>query len=346
MLAKSLTLSSDNITYDLEDAVTESAKPAARTALRAHLESLVPTSSSSGSTASRNTGHHSGEIAVRINAVSSRHALADLTELGPLALAAVDAIVVPKVDSAADLTFVSDVVRHILGTRASDRDLSSPLPLPKLIALIESARAVMDLHAICSAGRSVFSSTLSPVHAQLDGLIFAAEDFALDLSISRTPSLTEFQYARSAVVTAARAFRLTSALDLVCTAFRGDRGMATLADECRNGRGMGFTGKQCIHPSQVAVIQQVFGRGAGANGIDNGVDESDADRRELAWAVRVLVAAGRAAAAGRGAFVLDGAMIDAPVVGKAQQLVSLAERAGSADYLATLHEQYCDQEPE
>ncbi|CAK7212103.1 hypothetical protein SBRCBS47491_001359 [Sporothrix bragantina] len=316
MLTKSLTLASDNITYDLEDAVTETAKPAARAALREHLESLA---------SQKLTAPPKTEIAVRINAVSTQHALADLMELGPRALSAVGAIVVPKVNAPSDLAFVSDVVTQI---RQNDSQGSSSEP-PKLIALVESARSVMDLRDICAAG------TAPNVGLRLDGLVFAAEDFALDLSLTRTPSLSEFLYARSAVVTAARAFGLNSALDLVCTSFRGEQGLATLAEECRGGRGMGFTGKQCIHPTQVSVVQQVYGRM---------YDESD--RTELAWAVRVLIAEDKSAASGRGAFTLDGSMIDAPVVGKARRILELAERAGSGDFIQSLREKHKDQEPE
>lgn len=331
MLAKSLTLGSDNVTYDLEDAVTESAKPSARVALRAHLEGLAAAKAEPGTSAAGFTT----EIAVRINAVSTPHALADLTELGPRALSAVDAIVVPKVNTAGDLSFVADVVRHLRGSPealASHSATGTPTkPPPRLLALIESARAVIDLREICSAGRS----PTAPSSLHLDGLIFAAEDFALDLSLTRTPSLAEFQYARSAVVTAARAFGLESVLDLVCTSFRGEAGLAALAAESRAGRGMGFTGKQCIHPTQVAVVQQVFGRTHGAE-----------DRAELAWAVRVLVAEAKSAAGGRGAFALDGAMIDAPVVGKAQRLVAQVERAGGSKLVQSLRDEYRDQEPE
>lgn len=232
MLAKSLTLASDNITYDLEDSVTPSTKAAARAALRSHLASL----------ASRPPGI--GELAVRINAVSSPHALEDLTALA--ALPNLDTLVIPKVNSPSDLTFVTDVLRHAAPDRYR-RDSSEPgaaaaaaaRPL-KLLALIESARAVMDLREICSAAAT------PPKEMHLDGLIFAAEDFALDLSLTRTPALAEFLYARSAVATAARAFSLPSTIDLVCTSYRGADALRTLEEECRNGKGMGFNGKRML----------------------------------------------------------------------------------------------------
>jgi citrate lyase subunit beta-like protein len=231
MLAKSLTLTSDNITYDLEDSVTPAMKATARVSLRDHLASLPSKPPSIG------------ELSVRINAVSSPHALEDLTTLA--SLPTLDTIVVPKVNSASDLSFVTDVLRHRaphrhpLSAAATDSTPTAPPPPGtahhrpiNLIALIESARAVMDLRSICGA---------SPY---LRGLVFAAEDFAMDMSLTRTPGLGEFLYARSAIATAARAFELPSTIDLVCTSFRGAEGVNRLEDECRNGREMGFNGKR------------------------------------------------------------------------------------------------------
>lgn len=214
-MTKSLSLASDNITYDLEDSVTPANKQTARTQLRDHLSSLS------------NKPASIGELAVRINAVSTPFALDDLTTLA--SAPNLDAIVIPKVNSASDLSFVTDVIRHAAPQRHASDPTASPL---KLIALIESARAVMDLRSICAA---------SPY---LSGLIFAAEDFALDLSLTRTPSLAEFLYARSAIVTAARAYELPSAIDLVCTSYKGPEGVKRLEEECQNGKEMGFNGKR------------------------------------------------------------------------------------------------------
>lgn len=303
MLTKSLGLTSDNITYDLEDSVTPTAKPSARAHLQSHLSSL----SSRPSTIS--------ELAVRINAVSTPFALDDLTTLAPSPL--VDAIVIPKVESAANLSFVTDVLRHISPERHTTSTTSSSASEPiKIIALIESAKAIMDLPAICRA---------SPY---LSGLIFAAEDFALDLGITRTLSLSEFLYARSAIVTAARAFGLPSAIDLVCTSFRGEQGLRTLEEECGGGKAMGFNGKQCIHPTQVDIVQRMFAP----------------TPEEVEWAVRLVIADDKAAAAGRGAWTMDGKMIDAPVSGKARSIVAKADQCGMD--VNSLQIKWENQEPE
>ncbi|KAL7629216.1 hypothetical protein AAE478_000736 [Parahypoxylon ruwenzoriense] len=298
MLTKSLGLTSDNITYDLEDSVTPSAKPKARDALRSHLANLTSRPPSVS------------ELAVRINAVSSPYALDDLAALAPLPN--LDAVVVPKVNSASDLTFATDAMRHL----APERHRSYRNNPVKIIALIESARAVMDLREICAA---------SPF---LSGLIFAAEDFALDLSLTRTPSLTEFLYARSAIVTAARAAALPSTIDLVCTSYKGDEGLARLEEECRGGKAIGFNGKQCIHPSQVETVQRLFAP----------------SEKEVEWAVRVTIADEKAANIGRGAWTLDGSMIDAPVAGKARAIVNKAQKCGMD--IDGLRDKWKGQEPE
>ncbi|KAH6648521.1 Pyruvate/Phosphoenolpyruvate kinase-like domain-containing protein [Truncatella angustata] len=298
MLTKSLSLKSDNVTYDLEDSVTPNAKPEARRALREHLSQLSSRPPSIS------------ELAIRINAISTPHALEDLTSLAPLPR--LDAIVIPKVNSASDLTFATDALRHLAPERHAPGG-GSPV---KLIALIESAQAIMNLREICSA---------SPY---LSGLIFAAEDFALDLSITRTPSLSEFLYARSAIATAARAAELPSTIDLVCTSYKGEEGLKRLEEECQGGKAMGFNGKQCIHPSQVETVQRLFAPGD----------------KEVEWAVRVVIADEKAANAGRGAWTLDGAMIDAPVVGKARAIVTKAE-ACEID-VTSIREKWKEQEPE
>lgn len=167
-------------------------------------------------------------------------------------------------------------------------------PKTQIIALIESARAILNLREICTA-----------VPDHLSGLIFAAEDFALDVGLERTPSLLEMLYARQSIVTAAAAYRV-SALDLVCTNYNDTSDDSPLARECRDGVTMGFTGKQVIHPGQVEMVQRLFSpSGAG-----------------VTWAMRVLEANEKAVQEGRGAWTLDGKMIDAPVIMAAEKLVS------------------------
>lgn len=226
-------------------------------------------------------------------------------------------LVVPKVNSASDLTFVTDVISHTLSTQQSQQAQRQPI---SIIALIESARSITNLNQICAA---------TPL---LQGLIFAAEDFALDLSLTRTPGLTEFLFARSAIATAARAHNLPSTIDLVCTAYRSNSAdgspPAVLEEECRGGKQLGFNGKQCIHPTQVEVVQRIF----------------SPEEEEVTWAVRVVIADEKAAKAGRGAWTLDGKMIDVPVAEKAKAIVRKAEQCGMD--VAGLREKWKGEEPQ
>lgn len=301
-LEKSRGLAVDSIAYDLEDSVTPGKKAEGR---RNILEIL-----------NRDRVPGIREQAVRINSVASGFALDDLTAV--LKGRHLDCVVVPKVDSAGDLRFVTDVLRQVLPERhggggSGSGSRGDPV---KIVALVESARAVTDLAAICQA---------SPY---LSGLTFAAEDFALDLSITRTPGLQEFIYARSAIVTAARAFDIPSAIDLVSTTFRGDEGKRALADESENGKRFGFNGKQCIHPDQVATVQRVF----------------SPSQDEVEWAVRVVICDAKADEQGRGAWTLDGKMIDVPVVGKAKAIAAKAEVCGID--VESLRERFKDEEPQ
>jgi citrate lyase subunit beta-like protein len=220
--------------------------------------------------------------------------------------------VVPKVDSPSDLTFISNVITH---SRPQENN-NSNTPI-SILALIESARSLTSLSQITAATPHLLS-----------GLIFAAEDFALDLSLTRTPDLKEFLFARSAIVTAARAANLPSTIDLVCTAFKSEADQETLENECRDGKRMGFNGKQCIHPGQVGTVSKVF----------------SPELEEVEWAVRVTIAQRRAEEMGKGAWALDGKMIDKPVESKARAVVKKAELCGFD--VNALRGKFTDQQPE
>lgn len=291
-LDKSRTLSVDCVAYDLEDSVTPGRKAEARSLVRQELDKSNPEGIK--------------ERAVRINSVGSGLALQDLEELAKSSN--LTTLVVPKVESASDLTFVGDVLSH---SRPKD---AAPV---SILALIESAKSLSNLGGICAAAPHLLS-----------GLIFAAEDFALDMSITRTPSLSEFLYARQMIATHARAYNLPSTIDLVTTAFKSEADQETLREECEQGKRMGYNGKQCIHPSQVSTVQKIFSPSS----------------EEVEWAVRITIAQKRAEELGKGAWALDGKMIDAPVEGRARAIVKKAELIGID--IKTLQEKFKDEQPQ
>jgi citrate lyase beta subunit len=165
-----------------------------------------------------------------------------------------------------------------------------------LIAIVESARGILNLAAIAGA---------SP---RLQALIFGADDLAVDLGAQRTPHGWEVFYARSALVTHAAAFGL-QAIDMVYVDFKDQQG---LQREALQGAQLGFTGKQIIHPSQIAPVHAAF------TPSDEAITE----------ALRVLQANEINQAAGIGAFALEGRMVDAPIVKAARRILERGRAAG------------------
>jgi citrate lyase beta subunit len=144
--------------------------------------------------------------------------------------------------------------------------------------------------------------------ARLRAVILGAEDLAADIGAVRTPAAWEVFYARSAVVTHAAA-RDLQAIDMVFVDLHDLEGLRT---EALQGSQMGFAGKQIIHPNQVVPVQQAF-------------TPSEA---EIAHAQQVMMAFEVYGREGRGAFTLDGKMVDAPVVKAAQRVLERAQAAG------------------
>ncbi len=159
--------------------------------------------------------------------------------------------------------------------------------------IVESARGLAALAGIAAAGG-------------VERLSFGALDLGLDLGLaSGTPAAgCILDQARYELLLQSRLAGLAAPLDSVFPDIRDLPGLARFAADARD---MGFGGVLCIHPSQVAVVHETL------------MPSAD----ELAWAQRVLAAG----ASGEGVFVVDGHMIDAPVIGRARRLL---QRAGQA----------------
>ncbi|KAJ7205914.1 citrate lyase beta subunit [Mycena haematopus] len=281
MLEKSLSSSSDTIIYDLEDSVPPSA--ADKNASRARLSGFLGVCR--GDLPARE------RVAVRVNDISTPFFVDDISEI--VTSKSVGSLVLPKVHSAEDLDTVSRAIHDINGT--SNNKLG-------LIASIESAKASWNVGAI-AAWKSKFGTS----GGFLNALLFAAEDYCADTSILRTPSRYELLYTRSSIVIAAKAFEL-EAIDMVCVNYKD---LDYLQDECRDGRQLGFTGKQAIHPSQVDVIQAAFVPTAA----------------EIERAAKIVSKMEREHAQNRGAAGLEGEMIDKPMILQATKILQIARAA-------------------
>ncbi|KAF9418486.1 hypothetical protein BGZ94_009688 [Podila epigama] len=270
-LKSSLSLAADCLVYDLEDGVAHNRKNIAREMVFDALEA---------------SEHRKAEKAVRINAVGSGLEFDDLNVV--LRSSRLQAIVIPKVQSAKDVQFVSRMVDSVAPfiTRKNVR----------IIASIESALGIMNLKEIATSDPRV------------DALVFAAEDYCADLGLTRTREGTEMLYGRSAIVTAAHAYGL-QAIDLVCMDYKNDD---ILREECEFGRRMGFLGKQAVHPRQLDIIQRCF---------------LPTDQ-EIARAADISEGYQEHSKRGVGAFNYNGKVIDLPVVKWAEKILSRGRQGG------------------
>ena len=278
-ITKAQGLNADAVVLDLEDGVAYDKKDDARKLVR---ETLLDTSQDFGS----------AELCVRINGLDTNDmALRDLEAVLPCSR--LQAVVVPKVENASDIVFVSRMIDSLCDDTTRD---------VRIIAAVESAMGFLNLREIAEAAKVGTSK------AKLDALVFASEDFCADIEATRTESATEMLYARSRLVMAAKAFGL-QAIDMVHINFRDLDGLKV---ECEGGRQMGFTGKQAIHPAQIDIINELFAPSP----------------TEIDFASRAVQEYETTAAKGKGACVVDGVVVDMPVYKWARKIVDRATKAG------------------
>lgn len=159
-----------------------------------------------------------------------------------------------------------------------------------LVALVETARGVRNLDGLCAT-------------PGIGRLAFGSVDLALDIDAWETDEA--LQYARSELVIASRAADLEPPIDGVTADVRD---LDVVARAAQRARALGFGGKLCIHPGQVLPVNRAFAPTA----------------VELGWASRVLEAA---RTSGGGTFLVDGRMIDRPLLLRAQRLLARAADA-------------------
>lgn len=161
----------------------------------------------------------------------------------------------------------------------------------RVIPILETAQGILNAGEV--------AGTLG-----VERLAFGSLDYALDMGLTPdTPgAATVLDQARVQVLLHSRAAGLPPALDGV---FPGVQDQAGLAQAASRAQQMGFGGMLCIHPTQVPVIHAAFVPAA----------------QELAWARRVIATHRDTSA---GTFMLDGKMVDAPVIARARLVLARA----------------------
>jgi citrate lyase beta subunit len=200
-----------------------------------------------------------------------------------------DGIVIPKVEEYAQIEWASQIIE------AAELKYGWPLQSIRILIGVETARGILNLKEIAA-------------HPRLDAIIFGGEDFAASIGATRTPEAIELLYAREAVVVACAAFDL-QAIDIVTIDFKN---LEALRAEAEFGARLGFSGKQIIHPAQVEPVQEAFTPSAEA----------------IAYAQRIVETFEASQREGRGAYALDGKMIDMPLLKNAQKVLERARAAG------------------
>ena len=271
-IEKATTLGVDSICMDMEDGVAANKKAEARAVIAQAMKEL---------------DFGMSERCIRINSIGSGLEKRDL--LAALATNP-DSIVVPKIETADQVKWISE---HI-----ESYELSGNLNIGaiRLLVGVETAKGILNLKEIAEADK------------RLEAIIFGAEDYAASVGATRTKEGTEVLYARSAIVTACAANDL-QAIDMVYIDFRDLEGLRLEAEQ---GAGLGFSGKQIIHPNQVLPVQEAF----------------TPSEEAIEYAKRVVESFEESQKKGKGAYALDGKMIDMPLLKNAQKVLDRAKAAG------------------
>jgi len=275
---KALTLEADAIIVDLEDSVALAEKAATRKSVAEALRRPR-----------RGRGY------VRVNAPSSEFCYRDLVEtLHPQ----VDGVVVPKIESAADLHAVDWLMANL------ERECGVEPGTLDLIPQIETAAGVQRVDRILQA------RSLRPYQGawRVKRVAFGGADYAHQLGLTVGMDEAELADARARVVLSSRAAGLEGPLDSPWFHFREAEGFARALERSRRS---GFQGRLCVHPDQLGPVNAAYLPSAA----------------ELERAERIVAAFRDAEARGEAAVQVDGEMIDYPVAYRAQALLDSVRKA-------------------
>jgi citrate lyase subunit beta/citryl-CoA lyase len=180
---------------------------------------------------------------------------------------------------------------NILEEILKDYETENDLKEIKVIALVESAKSIIQIFKIAK-------------HCRVEGILLGAEDLCNDLEINRTNQGEEILFARSRVIYACVSNNIIS-IDTPNTSVNDDEALKT---DCLNAKNLGMKAKSAIHPNQLDIINEIF----------------SPSRNEIEWAQKIVEAV--EVNKGKGAFSLDGKMVDKPIILKAKKIIEKAKK--------------------
>lgn len=212
-----------------------------------------------------------------------------LKDLEAVVRAGVDVVRLPMTNSAEDIHELEAHVERI------EKECGREVGSTKLMAAIESAQAVVNAVSIAKS---------SP---RLIGIALAAFDYLVDMQTERGDG-TELFYARCAVLHAARVAGI-DAFDVVYSNVNDDEGFLKEVSLIKK---LGYNGKSLINPRQIELLHNAYAPTAS----------------EVENAKKIVEAAEEGERKGLGVVSLNGKMIDAPIITRAQKIIELAKYSG------------------
>jgi citrate lyase subunit beta / citryl-CoA lyase len=236
------------------------------------------------------------DVAVRIN----RPLALAVRDLEQAICADVNAIHCTKIDSASHVRLLDEVVSEVEQKRGLAPGHTT------FTIMVETADAFFRFHEIVRASPRIVACTLG------------GEDFALDCNMQ--PTGDALFYPKQQMIIAASAAGVMPLGFIDSVASFGD--WENFRKMVRRSRDFGFMGAGCIHPGQVAIVNEEYTPTA----------------PDVEYAKKVIALDREAAAAGRASFALDGKMIDIPIIVRAQRLIRRLEaiKAREAKTLAAM----------
>jgi malyl-CoA/(S)-citramalyl-CoA lyase len=285
MFEKALTSEADYVFLDLEDAVAPADKEQARLNVIEALNRY-------------DWRGHGKTICVRVNGIDTHYYYRDMVDVVEQAGARLDVILVPKVGVAADVYLTDALLTQIEVARQLPHRIG-------IDVLIETALGMANVEAIATSSK------------RLEAMHFGVADYAASMR-ARTVNIgglnpdypgDQWHASLTRMIVACRAYGLRP-IDGPFGDFKDPDGFLLAA---RRGAALGIEGKWAIHPSQIALANQVF----------------TPPEAEVNRARRILEALDQAAKEGKGAAQLDGKMIDAASARMAQNVVDTDRAIGA-----------------
>ncbi|WP_421864870.1 HpcH/HpaI aldolase/citrate lyase family protein [Parvibaculum sp.] len=267
-LEKARGLPADALILDMEDAVAPDAKDEARAQVCA---------------AVKEGGYGKREIAIRVNGLDTPWGADDIkaaVAAGP------DAILVPKINSAADVERAEEALNDA-GAKGNIQ----------LWCMIETPLATLNIQSIAQKAREPGS--------RMSVWVMGTNDIAKELRAAHTPDRTPMMTSLGLALVAARAYGLVI-LDGVYNDIKNEEGFAAI---CEQGRDMGFDGKTLIHPSQVGPCNTIF----------------SPDPETVAFARKTIEAFEQPENKGKGVLKVDGRMVEILHAEIAKRTVAIAD---------------------